>query len=279
MPRCPICGTKLPRKANYCWNCGAALAEARRLERRLDARAPLQPQLWERFQWIFRRQITEEQGPERIPEYWEFLHESGFREVVDRRIDQMDAAISDMNQDNRMSADALRALVALRFEELLDYFLIHHCASLNRGTLNEAILQHQQAPWKKIRLSTLIEDYLQLKEDIDRVYFPADFLQLSAEKMRNAGQSFLFASKGETIFFIVDQSTLGNLGAGFAMTDRALYWKAPLHKSRLLTFDNIQSLSLRDNWLLVNDQFFNTSATLNLRMLKLLRKIKLLQEI
>jgi hypothetical protein len=93
-------------------------------------------------------------------------------------------------------------------------------------------------------------------------------------KVRNASQSFLFADPNERIFFICDQSILGSAKEGFAMTDQALYWRMPLQKAERVYYDKIESVKREKRWITVNDMFFNVSPTLNLKMLKLLKKLK-----
>ena len=110
------------------------------------------------------------------------------------------------------------------------------------------------------------------EEEDETVYM--DFLKMPPRKVRNASQSFLFAEPDERIFFICDQSILGSCKEGFAMTDQALYWRMPLQKAERVYYEKIETVLREKRWITVNDMFFNVNPTLNLKMLKLLKKLK-----
>ncbi|NUO03787.1 MAG: hypothetical protein HUU01_24500, partial [Saprospiraceae bacterium] len=80
---------------------------------------------------------------------------------------------------------------------------------------------------------------------------------------------------GERIFFICDLSLLGNCKEGFALTEKALYWKSPLEKPRREALDQLFNLHRKENWITINDHFFNANPSLNIKLLKLLRGIQL----
>ena len=58
------------------------------------------------------------------------------------------------------------------------------------------------------------------------------------------------------------------------MTDRSLYWRSPFQKGKSINYQSIQGLKQEKNWIMINDQFFNINPTLNLKLLKLLKKIQ-----
>ena len=59
------------------------------------------------------------------------------------------------------------------------------------------------------------------------------------------------------------------------MTDLALYWKAHLHPPQQVFYTDLKTI-IRDNgdWITINDQYFNVSPLMNLKMFKLLRKLQ-----
>ena len=96
---------------------------------------------------------------------------------------------------------------------------------------------------------------------------------MPVEKVKNAGKFFLFPEIEERILFICDQSAFGSCKEGFAMTDKALYWKAYLEKAKVVHYDNIRILEKAKNWITINGFFFNVNQGINVKLLKLLRKI------
>jgi len=105
-----------------------------------------------------------------------------------------------------------------------------------------------------------------------------DFLVMPMEKLKNASKSFLFPAPKEKILLICDQSLFGSCKEGFAITERALYWKAHLEKPQQLNFENIMQVEKSKEWITLNGFFFNVNPRLNLKMMKLIKKIKQLQQ-
>ncbi|MEN0003779.1 MAG: hypothetical protein AAF798_06535, partial [Bacteroidota bacterium] len=60
---------------------------------------------------------------------------------------------------------------------------------------------------------------------------------------------------------------------GFALTEAALYWKAYLQKPKIVAFQQLQSIKREKDWLLINWEFFSANASINVKLLKLLKKI------
>ena len=61
------------------------------------------------------------------------------------------------------------------------------------------------------------------------------------------------------------------------MTERAIYWRAHLEKARQVPYSNLRTIDRKKDWITINDHFFNVKESINLKMLKLLKKIKRLK--
>ena len=155
---------------------------------------------------------------------------------------------------------------------MLDYFIIRYCQDLNEIPLPEAILKYQDLSLEQIDLFEMIPDYLNFDQEEEKVF--TDFLKMPLDKLKNASQSFLFPQKNEKILFICDQSLLGSCKEGFAMTEKALYWKAHLEKARVVQYNQLAKIERTKDWINVNDHFFNVNPSLNLKMMKLLKKLR-----
>jgi len=73
---------------------------------------------------------------------------------------------------------------------------------------------------------------------------------------------------------ICDQSVLGSLKEGFAFTEKAIYWRMHFEPARKVSYENISEIKREKDWITINGHFFNTTNSLNIRILKLLRKLK-----
>ena len=273
MKNCHVCRTTLPDNARFCYNCGAPQTAATAAPvRRLNYQGNMPQQIEEQFFLAFRQRVEEEHHPNQVQAYSERMYQSGFQEVVQRRAEQLAARIQAMPPEEKLNDTAINALLENTFEDLLDYFIIHFCKDLNTIKLPEAILSYQGLRWEDINLFQMVMHYLDFAAESETVY--TDFFAMPVDKLKNASQSFLFADAHERIFFICDQSILGSLREGFAVTDRGIYWRAHLEKARAALFSNLQTIERKKDWITINGAFFNVNPSLNLKLLKLLKKIR-----
>ncbi len=273
MKNCHVCRTTLPDNARFCYNCGAPQTAATAAPiRRLNYQGNMPQQIEEQFFLAFRQRVEEEHHPNQVQAYSERMYQSGFQEVVQRRAEQLAARIQAMPPEEKLNDTAINALLENTFEDLLDYFIIHFCKDLNTIKLPEAILSYQGLRWEDINLFQMVMHYLDFASESETVY--TDFFAMPVDKLKNASQSFLFANAQERIFFICDQSILGSLREGFAITDQGIYWKAHLEKARAALFSNLQTIERKKDWITINSAFFNVNPSVNLKLLKLLKKIR-----
>lgn len=272
MKFCINCKTELPDEAKFCYNCGIPQPQVNepKIEYayHLDIEKDLAPQIVDLFFRAFQKRIEEEHRAEQHKEYVELLYKVGFRESVQLRADQMARTI----EKEELDVVTRQHLLEDSFEGLMDYFIIHYAKDLNAIELPDQILKYEGLPLAQMDLFQLIMDYLHFEVEEETLY--TDFFQMPAKKVRNASKSFLFAESNERIFFICDQSVLGSCKEGFAMTEQALYWKMPLQKAERVYYDKIQDVKKEKNWLMINGMFFNVSPSINLKMMKLLKKLK-----
>jgi len=272
MKFCTNCQTELPDEAKFCYNCGVPqpqISEPKsEYEYNLELEKELAPQIIDLFFKAFQKRIEEEHRAEQHKEYVELLYKVGFRESVQLRADQMGRAI----EQEELDAGMRQQLLEDSFEGLMDYFIIHYAKKLNNIELPERILKYEGLSLEQIDLFQLIMDYLHFEVEEETLY--TDFFQMPPKKVRNASNAFLFAESEERIFFICDQSVLGSCKEGFAMTEQALYWKMPLQKAERVYYDKIKEVKKEKNWLMINGMFFNVNPSINLKMMKLLKKLK-----
>ncbi|MCO6490640.1 MAG: zinc ribbon domain-containing protein [Phaeodactylibacter sp.] len=276
--KCHRCQTSLPPGARFCFNCGAPQPEAPKREAKpppkpmVDLDGDIEKQLIELFFQALRLRVEEEHREEQFQAYSERLYESGFRDTVYRKASHLAEELRALQKKSAATPREANRRIVESFEEQLDYFIIHHCQDINDTPLPEAILRWQGMGREDADLFQLSLDYLDFAGEPDEAVY-TDFLKMPVDKLKNAGRFFLFPEKEERIFFICDQSLLGSCREGFALTSRALYWKAQLQTARKAPYATLESVRRERDWLLVNSHFFNANPSLNLKMMKLLKKL------
>ncbi len=239
---------------------------------RLNLRGNVEHQIETQFFLAFRERIETEHSAALLERYSNRLYQSNFQEVINRRAEQLAAQLHVLDQAEELGQQRAESILENAIEDLLDYFIIRHCADLNAVLLPEAILSYQGLPWEDVNLFQMVMHYLDFAHEQETLY--TNFLDMPVEKLRNASQAFLYPEPQERIFFICDQSILGSVREGFAMTERAIYWKAHLEKPRQVAYDNLLTLERKKDWITINEHFFSVNQALNLKMFKLLKKIK-----
>lgn len=288
---CPFCGTPVIEETFDCPNCGTendlhapACANCGLLFKPKSASPPppkeplsdifeesktesLEQNIADRFSLAFERRLKEEHHPSLHGAYIDRFYKSDFRSSVDFRIQQL------TEQAQRIPAGQNRfAFAAPAFEELLDYFIVRYCDDLNETYFSEKILKYQGRALENINLGEMMLDYLDFDNEDETVY--TNFVTMPANKLKNAAQNFLFPEKGETIYFICDLSTFGACKDGFAMTRDCLYWKMPFEKKQRVYYKNLEEIKRQEDWIVINGIFFNASKSLNLKLLRLLKKLR-----
>lgn len=278
MKRCPRCHKELPENARFCWNCGAEQVAEPPPEPQsvhLDPDQDITQQFTELFFRALKNRLAEEHDSQLFQAYSERVYETTYRDDISRYGRQLAEQIAQRRQQGKLDPHKLNRHVARLLDQQLDYFIITHCQDLNAVHLPRAILKYQDAEWSSVNIFRLAMDYLDFDREREKPY--TDFLNMPVEKLKNAGKQFLFPARKEKILFIVDTSLLGNCKEGFAMTEHALYWKFPLQKARLVNYERLERIQRVENWITINGYFFNVNPSINLKMLKLLKKIQQLR--
>lgn len=276
--KCPECQTQLPPGARFCFHCGAPQPAEPKRERKpqpklmVDLKGDVERQLVELFFKALRRRVEEEHRGEQFQAYSERLYESGFRDTAYRKAAHLAEELKALDKAGEANPAEVNRRIVEFFEDQLDYFIIHHCQDINDIPLPETILRWQGVSLDDIDLFQLVLDYLDFSSEPDEVVY-TDFVKMPVGKLKNAGKYFLFPEREERIFLICDQSLLGSCKEGFALTGRALYWKAQLQTARKAEYRNLQSIHREKEWLLINGHFFHANPSLDLKIMKLLKKL------
>ena len=272
MKLCPNCSTSLPDTAKFCLNCGAPQASTTEIDTSstIDFDGDVPQQIVDLFFRAFEARVNEQHKSSQYSQYYELLYQTGFRDTVQLRAKQLAEEVRTLEDG------VINQLLKRSFDGLLDYFIIHFGKALNHIYLPDAILKYEGRTLSEIDLYKMCMDYLDFEREQEQLY--TNFVTMPVKKLKNASQSFLFAGQEERVFFICDQSIFGSCKEGFAMTQNALYWKAQLQKPERVYYHNIHEVKREKNWITINGCFFNVNPAINIKMLKLLRRLKYLHE-
>ena len=277
---CPTCGMLHPAKTGICDHCGYLFNFKKkprfyRTKYALDFREShtLTAQIYAHFLKALKDRITQEQDLKQWAVYQQCFENSVVQENFNIRAKQLaEECYTIHSQQKAKINQEIDALLEDNFEATLDHFIILYCRHLNEIDLPEAILQYSNASLATVDIPQMILDYLDLQNEPENYYI--DFIQMPIAKLKNASQSFLFPQREEKIILICDQTILGSCKEGFALTELGMYWKAHFNEAQQVYFSQLKNIFKEKEWLSINDSFFNVSPALNLKMMKLLKRMK-----
>ena len=58
------------------------------------------------------------------------------------------------------------------------------------------------------------------------------------------------------------------------MTNECIYWKMPFEKAQRVYFKNLEEIKRQEDWITINGIFFNANKSLNLKIMRLLKKLR-----
>lgn len=277
---CPACHEHSPLASVFCHYCGFHFEGK---NARPSAYEPVYPldfyadDLTEQVKALFfgnlRRRVEEEHDVARYSDYVERFYDSRFREIYNLRAGQI--ADDVYVQWERFGTETLPEIdrrLDTAFEGLLDYFIIQFCPDLNGVLLPPAILKYEKVQPGKTDLGRMIQDFLDFEREEELFFF--DFVAMPEALVANVCKNFLFAERKERVWFVCDLSLKGNGKEGFAMTDRGVYWRSPFDKARRVLYHELREVKLEKKWMTVNGHFFNANPSLNLKLCKLLKKLR-----
>ena len=277
---CPACQGQSPIASVFCHFCGFHFEGKSAPPSLYEAKYPLDfdpntltDQVKALFFSCLRHRVEEEHDIARYSDYVERFYQSRFREIYNVRAEQI--AEDALVQWERFGQEALQEIdrrIDIAFEGLLDYFTIQFCPDLNGIILPASILKHEKVQPGKTDQWAMIRDFLDFEREEETFYF--NFITMPRDLLENVCKHFLFADRKEKIWFICDLSIKGNGKEGFAMTDSGLYWRAPFDRPRRVRYAELRETKKEKNWLTINGHFFNVNPSLNLKMYKLLKKLR-----
>lgn len=276
---CPSCEKKNPADARFCYGCGTPMSPIV-LTKPLVQNSKYDFQnidtLTEQTKALFFEELKRLAywiSPDKVEDYLKAVLTKNFYQTVDRRSKQIAEEIAEQNYKTiNPSVLQLEKQLLNGVSSLALYHIVYNCRELSHVVLSEKIVKYERAVRGQFDVKQMVFDYLDLASEKERVY--VDFVKMPFNSLQNAAKNFVFAAKDEFIFLINDTTFLGSGKEGFAMTEFALYWKAPLEKPQKVYFHHLARLEKHKTWIKVNNRFFNINPSLNIKMLFLLDKLK-----
>ena len=284
---CSNCQHKIDGKNQFCDNCGAEIrreafsfGEGNYVPKYLidfTKTSTIDVQIRAHFFKTLEMVVEEDIGVNEYRKYFDQFYKSNFYKNFDLRTAQLaeELVIRHSSTDQSVT-QKIDQILSFEFFAFIDHFLVLHCKKLHGISLPETLLKYAKTTLREVNLQQMILDYLDFGEEVEKVY--TNLMLIPPAKIKNAVESFVFASTKDKIFFICDQTVFGSCKEGFAMTESSLYWKSHFNPPQEVAYRDLKEIKKDAEWINVNGQFFNVNKSINLKMLKLLKRIKRLYE-
>jgi hypothetical protein len=281
---CPTCQKSSPAVSVFCHHCGYHFEQKKP---KITEYKPIYPldfdpdTITDQVKALFfkglRQRVKDEHDLQQYSNYVERFYDSKFNAIYDVRADQIaEDAMIQWERHGKKGFPELDNRIETAFEGLFDYFFIHYCQDLNKIKLPQEILKYEHAKAGKTDLGLMINDYLQSQTEPEVFHY--DFIVMPQDLLSNACQSFLTAERSEKVYFICDLSLKGTCKEGFAMTNKGIYWKPQFDKARAISYQNLQEIKREKDFLTINGYFFTVNPSVNLKVYKLLKKLRAWKE-
>jgi hypothetical protein len=272
--RCSYCRKEIPEDSLFCHHCGERQpfkSHIPELNTYVDLSLPLLPQIREQFFLSLKVRMEREHPLIPYNTVAERIYTSGFRDELSVKFEKLAHIIDEELKMDILSIPYLNLKIEDLFENLIDLFLIRFCQDLIKDSFSSSIIGFQDLLPSEIDWSQLIYTYLEPEKSGVRCYM--NFKDLNPVKIKQFTSSFLFPEPLEKIFFVADLSLLANASEGFALTDKAIYWRVPFKKERAVPYHLIKDIRIEKSWVLINNHYFNANDFLNPKILRLLSKL------
>lgn len=278
---CINCKHDLEEDAQFCKHCGAKVLVEEPKEKEYQVRYPLDYRealtLGAQIRALFFKELEKvvslEFGENEYRKYFDHFYKSEFYKSFDIRTQQLaEEAYTIHSKAGKLVNQEVDELLEHNFHGFIDHFIVMYCKGLHGINIPEAVLKYTNITKDEINLRQMILDFMGFDTEPDQVY--TDLITIPQTKVKNAIQSFIFSESQEKIFFICDQTVFGSCKEGFAMTEKALYWKSHFNPAHAVSFDHLKDIKKEAEWISINGLFFNVNKSLNYKMMKLLKKLK-----
>ncbi len=208
-----------------------------------------------------------------INAYESLLYLEDCKQYLHSNHEMMANQLIQFQKEKLLDQDKLQSFLFPKYEAQIDYFFHHFTGNLNKNTPPEAILFYSHLNAIEVNLPQLVLDYLALQWEDERFYSNQN--EIPTKKWNHAQASFLPLPEEETLLFLCDQTIFGSCKEGFAFTTKGLYWKAHFNAAAHIPYAYLREIVLKE-WLSINGHYFHVNASLNEKVFKLLRKLRLL---
>lgn len=289
---CTHCGGIIPDDADFCIYCGipTELISAEDepiatdfvpteyeyqakypLDFRETVRLPLQLRTY--FLKALRERLIAEGNGQYFDDYVDRFYETSFLQTFDEAAKEMVEHCYLLHKGHfTLAQRQVDAYLTEKFQSLMNTFIISEGSKIHTPPITDKVLQYDETSVSDQRMGDMVLDYLDMEEEQEQWY--ADMTEMPSHKLQNAYDRFLFVEHSESIFLICDQTIFGSCNEGFALTNKALYWKAHFNKAQRMNYNEIDTIELTEEWLVLNGKFFNANPAINVKMMHLLKKLQ-----
>ncbi len=276
---CTSCNTINPAGTSFCLQCGANVEiELANLDANYKTIYPLTfkdikslpAQINTHFLKVLQARISSDYPNTTFTDYVDIFHESDFKPFFDQKAYLLAEATYTIHA-KQMQTEPMDIDILLKshFDRLLNHFLSQYCQKLTGESLPSAVSFYDDAI--SIDEYQMAVDFLVPDEQKEKYY--TDLETMPPMKLQNAKESFLFAQVDETIYLIYDQTIYGSCREGFAITDKAIFWKSHFKQANQVYIADLKILEKQGSGLNINNLFFEIDAGINTRVFHYLKRV------
>ncbi len=280
---CLKCGVNNPTDAKYCQNCGFSInTSAVKKEANISPLyglnfsdlKTLPTQLKQAFLQTISMMLEMEAEQKQEAKYFEAFEKSGFRQ--DRFEEESIQLVSELEQMFRKNGSSdfpeIEHKVETTFLKLTDIFYTRYIPDLLPHVLSAFIPDYSEDSAKAVNFQKMFQIYLSANEESVTVYEKA--IDIPLEKLINARASFFKTQMGDVPLIFVDQTLFGTGTEGVIFTAKAIFWKSHFHRSNMVEYQHLRTLTRYRNRLEINGEYFNVSDSFNYKTIKLLNRLR-----
>ncbi len=273
MKRCPNCHTVLPNPARFCFHCGQPqdadwTGEVRPL---LNLHGDIEQQLFDYFMSELKDRVQREQDGNQWRHYLTRFNEVDYPKLLERQFAQLAQRLGPLAEVQQPEVRRINNSIEQVIDEFINRFLFDQAADLNKVPIPDAVLRYRGKSLEEVDFYEMFLAFLRWDQEPEDYY--TDYFKMSQSKARNASRRFFQPEKTETTLVICDTSLLGNGREGFALTDRALYWRASLQPPRVVPYYELATPVKEEGWILINDHYFHVNRSMDLKMVYLIKQL------
>lgn len=279
---CLNCGYHNPSGWSRCENCGLApgmtTEEVEEITKNfvIDFREipNIQPQIEKYFYGFLAAKTRSEFGSHQVAKYLDLFQNSDYPNEVKEMAEGLSEKVYTIHCKQIPSIQReIDNLLTFTFSSYVNEFFVSY-GSLDDSNPSQAPEsdnpEETGQPIKQHFNKEKTRDFFNGDNPSNKIY--TDLNRLPARMLDEVKKNFLFNAPEENVLLIFDDTVFGSGSTGFALTEKAVYWKSHFKDAQRVYFSEVHSLEMDNDTLLINDIVFEIETDMNRKVYDWLRQ-------